>query len=229
MDSVSQNYTGDKGRQYALGRSQDKINHFGHELQSRFYTPWLKPDDEVLDFGCGSASITKVIQKKCPKIEGLEVNAFSREIARTEQGMTVHASLADIPQGKQFDKIISNHVLEHIPDVCGTLKSLRHLLKPGGQFITVLPLDDFREKNNRKWFPTDPNHHIFTWTPLLFGNLLVEAGFRPVECKVITYAYTGKLFWLGDTVLLKMANWAFAIYRRRRQLFAIATPELENG
>ena len=62
----------------------------------------------------------------------------------------------------------------------------------------MLPIEDFREKRNQEWDANDPNHHLHTWTPLLFGNTLAEAGFIPRELRVVTHAWHPKLFFLGN-------------------------------
>ena len=54
----------------------------------------------------------------------------------------VYASLDDLPLRPTYDVIMSNHVLEHVRDVCGTLERLRQWLKPGGRIVLKLPIDD---------------------------------------------------------------------------------------
>lgn len=219
-ETIASHYQGDKGVDYATGR-QDTLNHFGYQLQKKFFIPFLTKDMHVLDFGCGNGSIAKALESHVASIEGLEVNSYARSLAVT-QNLTVYDSLNSLPKDKQFDAIISNHVLEHIPDVVNTLKVLSHHLTPEGVFVTVLPIEDFRARRNRQWDPNDPNHHLYTWTPLLFGNTLQEAGFEPKELKIITHAWTSKLFFLGDTWLQGLACWVLSVLMKKRQLLAVA-------
>ena len=221
-DSIASHYKGEEGDKYATGRDQNILNHLGYELQRKFYTPYLKKTMNVLDFGCGNGSMIKSIEPFVNSIEGVEINQLPRELAINEQKLTVFAGLDDIPEGKQYDVIVSNHVLEHIPNVIETLSILRSRLVPGGLFITMLPIEDFRTKANREWSTDDINHHLHSWAPLQFGNTLVEAGFQPKILKVITHAWSHKLFFLGEGWLQSLACNLLSRYLKRRQLLCVA-------
>ena len=179
----------------------------------------------VLDFGCGNGSLTNAIAPSVASIEGLEVNAYTRRIAIEKGRLTVFESLDAIPKDRVYDAVTSNHVLEHIPNVIDTLRAIRNRIVPGGLFITVLPIDDFRETLNKRWTRDDPNHHLHTWTPLLFGNTLAEAGFSPREFRVVTSAWTPRLFFLGTGRLQSVAGYVLALLKKRRQLIAVAINE----
>lgn len=120
---------------------------------------------------------------------------------------------------------MSNHVLEHVVNVVETIGELKKRLKRGGKIILILPLDDWREKNNRKWSADDPNHHLQTWTPLLIGNTLHEAGFKPLQCEVLTHAWSYKTLFLGKGLLQSVACYFLSMLKRRRQVLAIAVSE----
>jgi len=224
-DSIASHYRGDKGEEYSIGIKQDVLNHFGFQLQKKPFMPYLNMDMNVLDFGCGNGSLAKAIEPYVASIEGVEVNEFTRNMAIKEQNLKVHESLESLPDINKYNAIISNHVLEHIPNVISTLRILHKHLKPGGLFITILPIDDFRSKTNRNWRPGDPDHHLHTWTPLLFGNALSEAGYTPVKLKVMTSAWTPRLFFLGDGLAQNIAGYLLSAYLKRRQLFAVATKD----
>lgn len=227
MDSlVASHYVGEKGREYAYGHQQQILTHMGYRLQSKFFLPFLRTDMQVLDFGCGNGSLAKALQPHVKGIEGLEVNQYARELA-IMQGINVYDSITSIPNGKEYDAIISNHVLEHIPDVVTTLRLLRHYLCAGGICVVVVPIEDFRTRRNRHWNPRDKDHHLHTWTPLLFGNTLSEAGFTPRTLDVIASAWTPRLFFLGDTWLQSCASYLVSCCLRRRQLRAVASVACE--
>ena len=219
---IASYYKGDKGAEYALGRHQDDLNHLGYRLQSRFYLPYLCEDMRVLDFGCGNGSMAKVIGPYVKSIEGLEVNELPHRLAQDSQGLTIYAGLDEIPTEIRYEAIISNHVFEHIPCVIDVLRSLSELLVPGGRIITVLPIEDFRTSENKEWEGEDINLHLHTWTPRLFANTLSEAGFIPRDLRIVTSAWSPKMFFLGDNTLQSVFGRLFAILRRRRQLFAYA-------
>lgn len=222
IDSVASHYKGDAGVKYSTGREQNVLNHLGYELQKTFFIPYLKIKMHVLDFGCGNGSLAKALEPYVASIEGVEINKYPRKLAINENHIKVYGSLDLLLKSKKYDAIISNHVLEHIPNVIDTLKIIYTHISPGGIFITMLPIDDFRSKVNRGWRADDENHHLHTWTPLLFGNTLSEAGFIPKELKIVTHAWTPKLFFLGDTWIQSAACRFLSVYLKRRQLLAVA-------
>lgn len=221
-DSVASHYKGDAGYKYSIGRDQNILNHLGYQLQKKFFIPYLKKNMHVLDFGCGNGSLAKVLEPYVASIEGVEINNYPRKLAIKENHIEVYGSLELLPETKKYDVVISNHVLEHIPNVIDSLKIIHSHISPKGFFITMLPIDDFRSKVNRKWRADDENHHLHTWTPLLFGNTLSEAGFIPTELKIVTHAWTPKMFFWGDTWMQSVACRLLSICLKSRQLFAVA-------
>lgn len=220
--SVAPHYLGTKGEEYARTHGMSVTNSLGYRLQSKFFKPYLRQDMHVLDFGCGNGALAEILEAHVGAIDGLEVNPHMRDRA-VKRGLNVYESIASLPNDKRFDAIISNHVLEHIPDVVTTLKKLREYLADGGVFITMVPIEDFRTRRNRRWRSNDKDHHLHTWTPLLFGNTLQEAGFIPNTLEVITSAWMPRAFFLGETWLQQSMCYLTSRILRRRQLRAVAS------
>ena len=109
----------------------------------------------------------------------------------------------------------------HVRDVCGTLERLRQSLKPSGRIVLKLPIDDARAAYQRAWTREDSDHHIQTWTPRLFANVLFETGYEVHECRVITSAWHPKLFRFTKLGATPFLFWLLAVVMSRRQLFAV--------
>jgi 2-polyprenyl-3-methyl-5-hydroxy-6-metoxy-1,4-benzoquinol methylase len=218
---TSQHYAGPPGEQYAAQKQSDPLNP-GYAIDFAYFRPYLKRTDIVLDFGCGNGGILRLIAQVVQQAEGLEVNPASAAMARVQQ-LTVFSSFDALVREPRYDIIVSNHVLEHVCDVCSTLERLRAHLKPGGRLVMKLPIDDARTKYQRGWSRNDSDHHLQTWTPRLFANVLFESGFEVNECRVVTSAWHPRLFPLMKIGLGRFAFWMFALIKRRRQLFAVAT------
>jgi len=59
----------------------------------------------------------------------------------------VKADICNLPfKDSEFDVILCNHVLEHIPDDTKAMQELHRILKPGGYGIFQIPQDLSREK-----------------------------------------------------------------------------------
>jgi len=69
----------------------------------------------------------------------------------------VKADICDLPfQENEFDLIICNHVLEHIPDDTKAMQELYRILKPGGMAILQVPYEADREATFEDDSITDP-------------------------------------------------------------------------
>ncbi len=227
-EQVSSHYLGAAGERYVAERLRDPT-HMGYALNLKWFQPHLRSSDRVLDFGCGSGGILRLVKESVATADGLEVNPAARAIAE-QCGCRVWPSLEDLPADALYDAIISNHVLEHVPNVCGTLIALRKHLRPAGLFIAKLPIDDVHAPRQRTWSADDVDHHLQTWTPRLFANVLLESGYEVRECRVLTWAWHPWLCPLTRVGLGPLAFWAFAVIKRRRQLFAVgAKPVLDAG
>jgi 2-polyprenyl-3-methyl-5-hydroxy-6-metoxy-1,4-benzoquinol methylase len=217
---ISEHYAGARGENYTAQKQSDPLET-GYVIDFEYFRPYLKGTDTLLDFGCGNGGILRLAAEAVARADGVEVNPASASIARA-QNLTVFSSLAELPEERQYDVIISNHVLEHVRDVCTTLEQLRAHLKPGGRLVVKLPVDDALAGYQRKWSRDDSDHHLQTWTPRLFANVLFESGYEVNECRVITSAWHPKLFPLMRIGLGAFAFRMLAFIKRRRQLFAVA-------
>lgn len=137
----------------------------------------------ILDFGCGGGYILEKLPAS--KKYGVEINPSAREEAGTK-GITVFDSIQSIPADLQFDVIISHHALEHVHEPLRALQELKKHLKSGGVITFVLPFNDWR--NDRVYNPDDINKHLYTWSPLLIGNLFSIAGYTNIQTKIIKRA-----------------------------------------
>ena len=69
----------------------------------------------------------------------------------------VKADICQLPfESNDFDLILCNHVLEHIPDDLKALKELFRVMKPGGMGIFQIPLDINRKNTFEDNSITDP-------------------------------------------------------------------------
>jgi len=191
------------------------------DINRRAFEPHVREDDVVVDFGCGSGRLLSVLPAR--RRIGVEINELAKRQA-CERGIEVVGSTGDLID-EVADVVISNHALEHTLSPFDVLLELRRLLKPTGRLVLMLPIDEWR-KQRRRWYG-DPDHHLYTWTPLLLSNLLGEAGFSVEECRVFTCApFPRRLAPLRASVgriwVPLGAAYLYAAIRRLRQLYAVA-------
>lgn len=199
---------------------QARIGRVGARLNRWKFLAHLGAEDVVVDFGCGGGWLLAGLPGA--RKLGVEPNPAARGVAEA-QGLEVVPTARALPDNFA-DVVISNHALEHTLAPLAELRELHRALKPGGRLVLWLPLDDWRAQP----VPApNPDHHLYTWTPLLLANLLAEAGFLVADCRVVAHAWPP-----GYARLVRLPPRAFdalarpwAVLRRRRQLAALATRE----
>ncbi len=100
---------------------------------------YAKPDDVVLDAGCGSGRVFRHRQAgNVRRIVGIDVTDEPRE----NENLTDAAKgdLGKLPfRDDQFDIAIISHVAEHLTDPKAVFGELARVLKPGGRLLLLTP------------------------------------------------------------------------------------------
>ncbi|KKP60338.1 MAG: hypothetical protein UR54_C0014G0006 [Candidatus Roizmanbacteria bacterium GW2011_GWA2_34_18] len=102
---------------------------------------------KILDFGCGEGFFAKLVFGKYKIDIGLDLFNNKRIEEAKKEKIYKKIILYDgdtIPYpDNSFDTIISNCVLEHIPNIGFSLKEIYRVLKPGGYFLTSVMTDQW--------------------------------------------------------------------------------------
>ena len=212
---ASGHYQTEKGKEYFAYQQSFRE---GAVLEARKFAAYIDPKDKVLDFGCGGGWVLRQIN--CSKRIGIELNEAAHPYCR-DNGIDVYRDAAEVPHS-DFDVVISNHCLEHVPFPIEALRAVTRLLRPDGKLVLVVPLDDWRVQHDSTG--KDIDHHLHTWTPRLLANTLVEAGLVVDKVDVLSHAWPPK--W---AVLMRILPrgvfdglcWVTAVLKKRRQLIAI--------
>ena len=111
---------------------------------------YVKPekDDIILDAGCGTGRITRILAKKCKKIYAFDFSAKSLEVladqAQKESINNVVYIYGNFTQefflDEKVNKAVSVQVIQHIPtESCRQMavENVYNSLKNGGTFVMV--------------------------------------------------------------------------------------------
>ncbi|HKW59415.1 MAG TPA: class I SAM-dependent methyltransferase [Candidatus Dormibacteraeota bacterium] len=106
------------------------------------------PRGRGLDLGCGDGLLTQIVLDEVgPRtLVGIDPDPAEAEQAR-RLGIyeKVHVAGGDaVPEpDSSFDFVLSNSVLEHIPEIEPVLGEVGRVLKPGGSFVFTVPSTGF--------------------------------------------------------------------------------------
>ncbi len=114
-------------------------------MEANFY-PSLPLIDPILDLGCGDGNFAEIAFPQHQRMIG--VDPWWGPLQKSVKGKVYqHAiqSLGDaLPlPSDHFNTVVSNSVLEHIPDLDPVLREVVRVLKPGGKLIFCSPSDNF--------------------------------------------------------------------------------------
>ncbi len=142
-----------------------------------------KKKGSLLDVGVGYGSLLCAAREAGFECTGVEPSAAIVDyVHRTHQLNVAPAYLEDFSpaDGKRFDVVILNHVLEHMENPQRALKHLRSLLADGGLVHIALPNIAAWEARLPGWTSYEP-YHLFYFSTETLSSTLEAAGFRVVR------------------------------------------------
>lgn len=160
--------------------------------------PLVRP---VLDVGCGDGHFASIAYEELPIDVGIDVMARDLPEAAARPGIyrqVMFASAAELPfPDGSFNTVVSNCVIEHIPNNDAVLREISRVLRPGGTFATTLPSEHypdfllgstvFRKLGlaglGRSYgdFFNRISHHYHVYPPQVWRQRLQAAGFAVEE------------------------------------------------
>ncbi|MCG2796038.1 MAG: class I SAM-dependent methyltransferase [Actinomycetia bacterium] len=206
---------------YALWRAVE-LRLFSEE---RFEKP-------ILDLGCGDGTFALILFGKGGVDAGIDSDPLVVEKAlRTgvyDNAETMDACHMDFPDNC-FKTVISNCVLEHIPDLQGVLSECFRVLDHGGSFILTVPSEKFHDylyhykrymkdglpgKASEYLQQIDSKHkHLRYLTPDEWRDALTETGFSRIDMK---YYLSEETVSMWDRLEAFFTSELFSVLRRAR-------------
>ena len=154
----------------------------------------------LLDVGPGWGDIIPILEKKYSDLNYTGIDFSANVINRLSEKFPghrfVHGSLADVDR-EQFDTILVLEVLEHIVPsrVLGFLREAHDRLKPRGELIITIPIDENLEEFTfvcgNCGRAMNKMGHVRLYSPELIAAELKMAGFDITHQELMYIGYYG--------------------------------------
>lgn len=135
----------DQYAQYVKGKEEEAFS-FYHDLMVPYLFQYIGDvtDLNVLDAGCGEGIISRLLSDRSAKVTAIDVSPRLVALARARDIQNrivyqVHDLSQPLPQyNDTFDLVVSNLVLNDVPDYQGFAATLGAIIKPGGHLVLSL-------------------------------------------------------------------------------------------
>lgn len=223
------------------GKSAEYVHpkHLLADTEAQYwYLRHVRPDDTLLDVGCGNAMHTLKVARRCRQTTGIDRSVASLAIgarrAAAERAANVRLVCGDVEQSlpfatARFDAVLCSDLLEHVVKRDEVLGEIRRVLRPHGRLLLAVPNRDTTWKRRLDaaglFSYSDPDHKI-EYTLEELREELERNGFEIVRLEPSVYDTP----WIG--VIDAIGGLSLGAYRRlsalRRRL-AEARPQENSG
>jgi SAM-dependent methyltransferase len=146
----------------------------------------LRPDDELLDVGCGSAGLLAEHASHVRHVAGLDASAIQVRMARKRLAGRIAAGTAEIVTGDaaalpwedgRFSVLSSVNCLKFVPDPPRVLGEMHRVLRPDGRLVVTI------DKQADKWGRSGKVDAFgqWQWSVDDMRRMIEEAGFADVS------------------------------------------------
>jgi ubiquinone/menaquinone biosynthesis C-methylase UbiE len=162
----------------------------------RDYAPWMEEELgyagtaglDVLDVGCGQGIDLVRYARAGARATGVDLTPRHVELAQAHlaamqlPGTAVVGDAERLPfADAMFDRVSSNGVLHHTPDIAAALREIRRVLRPGGEARVIV----YNRSSLHYWF-----NQVLYWG-LFKRRLLTERSMQGVLSSSVEYTSGG--------------------------------------
>ncbi|MCX2718520.1 class I SAM-dependent methyltransferase [Lentiprolixibacter aurantiacus] len=177
---------------------------------------------KLLDYGAGTGAFVQQAIGLGWEATGVEPSEAARKRA-AEKGISLMQSWDDFVW-EDFEVITLWHVLEHLPDLEGSIAQIKQLLKPNGMLVLALP--NFKSWDavhyGSYWAGYDVPRHLWHFSREAVEELFIPFGFELLKTHPLYFdAFYVSL--LSEKYRSGKMRWAPAIYNGLRSNLSAMT------
>lgn len=136
--------------------SEEGITYlFGRKIfETKKILELLRPQkgETILEIGCNKGKLVEILRNYAPATTGIDVNNEAIKNSKTAGLKIMPAEKLEFSDNC-FDKVVSSHTVEHVPDLKKAFEEMERVLKPDGIAVLIYPFEIVRGMNNffRAW------------------------------------------------------------------------------
>ena len=143
----------------------------------------------ILEVGCGAGQLAVYLKQTGYDVEVTDISQDILDEVSSLHGITGYCgNIEDISFPHEYDAIIFNNVLEHLPDPVQTLQRAQQLLVPQGiLFVEVPNIAGLQFKLFRTcWFPLQIPEHLFHFSCRSLQGVALMASLQRIWCSTFS-------------------------------------------
>jgi 2-polyprenyl-3-methyl-5-hydroxy-6-metoxy-1,4-benzoquinol methylase len=145
------------------------------------------PHKKLLDIGAGTGDFLNIMIKNDWEVSGIEPNSKARNLA-AKKNIYLQENLESFDDNN-FSVITLWHVLEHLPNLNESIKTITSLLANQGYLIIAVPnYKSFDAQHYKEyWAAYDTPRHLYHFSTKSISILFEPLGFQLLEIKPMIF------------------------------------------
>ena len=132
----------DRGWRKELQAGKEERGNLQTNLEFLAQTDLLRPEDRILEIGCGIGTVVFELSSKGHDIAGIDISGEAIEYGRKKYGnirLDVQAAETLPYEDESFEVVLSFDLFEHIAAIDKHVSEVRRVLRPGGYYLFQTP------------------------------------------------------------------------------------------
>lgn len=184
-DKISNQYKGEEGERYhaALHNIPKAAYPWIANLRKEKFFRFIDKNDALLEYGVGPG--WNIAHLDCREKMGFDIAGHLKNLIQSK-GINFVEEIDNISD-ESIDTVICHHVIEHVSEPTKVLSKTKRILKKEGRLLLFAPYE--KGKAYQTYNPSDPNHHLYSWTVQTLATLVEKSGFKIIQAKLGRFGY----------------------------------------